>query len=94
MRHVSRVKFWLPDKNWGFLEPHESGGKDVFVHISEVNKAGFHKLDEGQIIAYDLAMKDKGPCALRISLGNCPACHGTGFVNGEGRNGSANDSAS
>lgn len=47
------VKWFNSQKGFGFIQP-ESGGKDVFVHISAVERAGMRGLDEGQAIAYDL----------------------------------------
>jgi len=47
------VKWFNPDKGFGFIIPDE-GGKDVFVHISAVEAAGMRALDEGQKIEYEL----------------------------------------
>jgi CspA family cold shock protein len=47
------VKWFNSQKGFGFIQP-ESGGKDVFVHISAVERAGMRGLDEGQSIGYDL----------------------------------------
>lgn len=47
------VKWFNPDKGFGFIQP-EDGGKDVFVHISAVNEAGMQTLNEGQAIEYDV----------------------------------------
>lgn len=47
------VKWFNAQKGFGFIQP-ESGGKDVFVHISAVEGAGMRGLNEGQAIAYDL----------------------------------------
>jgi cold shock protein len=40
-------------KEYGFIQPESGGGKDVFVHISAVEKAGLSGLNEGQIVEYD-----------------------------------------
>lgn len=47
------VKWFNPTKGYGFIQP-EGGGKDVFVHISAVEKAGLRSLNEGQKITYDV----------------------------------------
>jgi cold shock protein len=47
------VKWFNPTKGFGFITP-KSGGKDVFIHISEVKKAGFESLYEGQEVSYDM----------------------------------------
>jgi cold shock CspA family protein len=45
---------WLNDqKGFGFIQP-DDGGKDVFVHISAVERAGMRVLNEGQKIAFDV----------------------------------------
>jgi len=48
------VKWFNPTKGFGFIEP-EDGGKDVFVHITAVEKAGMSGLNEGQKLSYELA---------------------------------------
>jgi cold shock protein len=40
-------------KGYGFIQPQGGGGKDVFVHISAVEKAGLPGLNEGQVIEYE-----------------------------------------
>jgi CspA family cold shock protein len=47
------VKWFNPTKGYGFVQPSD-GGKDVFVHISAVEKAGLSTLNEGQQISYDI----------------------------------------
>ena len=47
------VKWFNPAKGFGFIQP-EDGGKDVFVHVSAVEKAGMGTLNEGQRISYEL----------------------------------------
>jgi len=53
------VKFFNTVKGYGFIEPSE-GGKDVFVHISAVERAGLNGLREGQQIAYDVERDNRG----------------------------------
>jgi CspA family cold shock protein len=47
------VKWFNPTKGYGFIQP-QTGGKDVFVHISAVERAGLTSLNEGQTIQYDV----------------------------------------
>jgi CspA family cold shock protein len=47
------VKWFNPTKGFGFIQPND-GGKDVFVHISAVERAGLRGLEEGQAIGFDL----------------------------------------
>ena len=46
------VKWFNPAKGFGFIQP-DSGGKDVFVHISAVEKAGLNTLNEGAKVSYE-----------------------------------------
>jgi CspA family cold shock protein len=46
------VKWFNPTKGYGFIQP-QGGGKDVFVHISAVEKAGLTNLNEGQSVEYE-----------------------------------------
>ena len=48
------VKWFNPTKGYGFIQPSGGGGKDVFVHISAVEKAGLSTLNEGQTVEYEL----------------------------------------
>jgi len=56
------VKWFNPTKGYGFIAP-ESGGKDVFVHISAVQKAGLRSLNEGQIVTFDIEQQQNGRAA-------------------------------
>jgi CspA family cold shock protein len=46
------VKWFNSQKGYGFIQP-QDGGKDVFVHISAVEKAGLPSLNEGQVVEYE-----------------------------------------
>ena len=47
------VKWFNSQKGFGFIQP-DDGGKDVFVHISAVERAGMYTLNEGQKISYEI----------------------------------------
>jgi len=47
------VKWFNPTKGYGFIQP-QGGSKDVFVHISAVERAGLSTLNEGQQIEYEI----------------------------------------
>ena len=51
--NTGTVKWFNGQKGFGFIQP-DDGAKDVFVHISAVERAGMHSLDEGQKVSYDL----------------------------------------
>jgi len=51
--HTGTVKWFNAQKGFGFIQP-ESGGRDIFVHISAVERAGLRGLAEGQKIIYEL----------------------------------------
>lgn len=50
---IGTVKWFNSTKGFGFIQP-EDGSKDVFVHISAVERAGMNSLNEGQKISYDV----------------------------------------
>jgi CspA family cold shock protein len=47
------VKFFNTQKGFGFIQP-EDGSKDVFVHITAVERAGMRSLNEGQRVSYEI----------------------------------------
>ncbi len=47
------VKWFNPSKGFGFIQPDE-GGNDVFVHVSAVERAGLHSLNDGQKVEYEV----------------------------------------
>ncbi len=53
------VKWFNATKGYGFIAP-EGGDKDIFVHITEVQKANLTTLNEGEVIEFDMAMGKNG----------------------------------
>jgi CspA family cold shock protein len=53
---IGTVKWFNATKGFGFIVP-QDGGKDVFVHITAVQKAGMTGLNEGQKLSYEVAME-------------------------------------
>ncbi|MBB4095285.1 cold-shock protein [Ochrobactrum pecoris] len=56
--NTGTVKWFNATKGFGFIQP-DNGGSDTFVHISAVERAGMHSLDEGQKLTYDLEQDRK-----------------------------------
>jgi len=48
------VKFYNDQKGYGFIQP-DNGGKDVFVHVTALHRAGIESLAEGQKVSFDTA---------------------------------------
>jgi len=53
------VKWFNATKGYGFIAP-DGSSKDVFVHVSEVQKAGLAGLDQGQAVEFEMAMGKNG----------------------------------
>lgn len=62
---TGKVKWFNPDKGFGFIAP-DDGGKDLFVHHSEIKTGGFATLDEGQSVEFEVGQGQKGPCANNV----------------------------
>jgi CspA family cold shock protein len=56
---IGTVKWFNPAKGFGFIMP-DDGSKDVFVHISAVERAGLGSLREGQKVSFDLERGQQG----------------------------------
>ncbi len=59
------VKWFSADKGFGFITP-DDGGKDLFVHHSEVKSSGFVTLNDGQKVEFEVGQGQKGPCATNV----------------------------
>jgi len=65
---VGTVKWFNAQKGFGFIQP-DDGSKDVFVHISAVERAGMGSLNEGQKLSFELERGQQG----KTSAGNLQA---------------------
>ncbi|MGC5022433.1 cold-shock protein [Micromonospora sp. DT47] len=61
------VKWFNDDKGFGFIAL-DGGGKDVFVHFSEIRNDGFRSLDEDQRVEFDITQGAKGPQATAVRV--------------------------
>lgn len=61
------VKWFNPTKGFGFIQP-SSGGNDIFVHISAVEKAGLRSLDEGQVVEFELEENKGRTSAVNLKV--------------------------
>ena len=60
------VKWFSADKGFGFITP-DDGGKDLFVHHSEIQAGGdYATLSDGQKVEYEVGEGQKGPCANKV----------------------------
>jgi cold shock protein len=59
------VKWFNDQKGYGFIQPDE-GGKDLFVHFSEISGQGFRSLTEGTKVTYEARQGQKGPEATGV----------------------------
>ncbi|MDR3520260.1 MAG: cold-shock protein [Acidocella sp.] len=62
---VGTVKWFNPGKGYGFIAP-ETGGEDIFVHISAVQRAGLRKLNEGEKVKFSLQQREGRVAAIEL----------------------------
>ena len=60
------VKWFSSEKGYGFITP-DDGGKDLFVHFSEIQGSGYRNLEEGQRVSFESQEGPKGPQAAAVS---------------------------
>ena len=65
MSNQGKVKWFNATKGFGFIATED---KDIFVHISAVEAAGLHSLNEGDTVMFDTQDGPKGPSAVNISV--------------------------
>jgi len=66
VEETGTVKWFNADKGYGFIAP--NGGKDVFVHISALERSGIEGLSQGQTVVVDVVEGRKGPEAASVRL--------------------------
>ncbi len=59
------VKWFSAEKGFGFITP-DDGGKDLFVHHTQIKADGYRSLDEGQRVSFDAESGPKGPQAANV----------------------------
>jgi cold shock protein len=64
---TGKVKWFNDQKGFGFITPDE-GGKDLFVHHSEIQAEGFRTLQEGQAVEFERVEDVKGPKATKVRV--------------------------
>jgi CspA family cold shock protein len=69
MRQNGTVKFFNQAKGYGFISP-DGGGKDVFVHITAVQRAGIPDLSEGTKVSFEVQAdkRGRGPQAVELQI--------------------------
>lgn len=65
--HTGTVKRFNKIKGYGFIAP-DDGGKEVFVHFSQVQMSGYKELQEGQRIRYELEKGERGEFATKVEV--------------------------
>ena len=69
MTQQGSVKFFNPEKGYGFIKP-DDGGRDIVVHITAVEQASLTTLNEGQRVTFEIEpdKKGKGPKAVNLKV--------------------------
>ena len=65
MNNQGQVKWFNASKGFGFIA---SENKDIFVHISAVDAAGLHSLNEGDTVQFEIQDGPKGPSAINLTV--------------------------
>lgn len=67
---TGKVKYWADEKGYGFIAP-DRGGKDIFVHFSDIESSGQGRksLSVGQTVDYEIGDSERGPKAVKVQTG-------------------------
>jgi len=65
--NTGTVKWFNEQKGYGFIQP-DNGGKDVFVHVSAVERSGLRGLQEGQKVSYELETDRRNGKTAAVNL--------------------------
>ena len=76
MRSTGKVKWFNENKGYGFILQDVDGGRDVFVHYSEIRQEGYRTLNEGEVVEFELAESPKGPQAKEVIRGDAKKDNG------------------
>lgn len=63
---TGKVKWFNAEKGYGFIVP-DDGGKDLFVHHSEIQAEGYKTLEEGAKVEFTIGEGKKGPAAEKVT---------------------------
>jgi CspA family cold shock protein len=64
LRQTGKVKWFNENKGYGFIL--QDGGRDIFVHYSEIKEDGYRTLSEGELVEFEVAESPKGPQAKEV----------------------------
>jgi CspA family cold shock protein len=62
---TGKIKWFNPTKGYGFIE-NDTGGKDVFLHVSALEKAGIETLQEGQAVSFEIGENNGKENAINV----------------------------
>lgn len=61
------VKWFSPEKGYGFITP-DDGGRDLFVHHSQIQMTGYRTLEQGQRVLFEAEDGERGPQAVDVTV--------------------------